>query len=310
VTKLSRCVYCLSVCILCLLGCAREKTTGNVIAFTSINANNPRSSQIELLAVESGDITPLPNSQGSGSGWAPAWSPDGKWIAYIVHVNNRNWPLYIIGADGEHKQKVLSGDLYHFPCWSPDGRQLSYSRNGNIWLAEISLNGDEFTLINQRQLTFLDRQYASVSSWSPDGQQIVFSSQMGDALGTAAYSDTTTAEIYIINVDGSGLQQLTNNTVHDNGARLSPDGQWIAFTSYRDGNYDIYAMRIDGTDVHNLTNNPASDGSPTWSPDGTQIAFVSDRDGNDEIYLMQADGSQPTRLTQTTSSDLNPAWQP
>ena len=83
----------------------------------------------------------------------------------------------------------------------------------------------------------------------------------------------------------------------------------IAFTSYRDGNFEIYVMDADGSNQIRFTNNPASDTSPAWSPDGSRIAFHSWRNGLPEIYVMDANGSNQTRLTNNlVDIDSTPAW--
>jgi Tol biopolymer transport system component len=84
----------------------------------------------------------------------------------------------------------------------------------------------------------------------------------------------------------------------------------IAFSSYRDGNFEIYTMNPDGTEQTRLTNNPGKDEYPSWSPDGKKVAFGSNRDGNAEVYIMNADGSNQTRLTDNPAFDHLPSWSP
>jgi TolB protein len=90
------------------------------------------------------------------------------------------------------------------------------------------------------------------SSWSPDGTKLAFyRGPEGDH------------DIYVINIDGSGLQRLTNGG--DNlGPSWSPDGNWIAFTSFRDGNNEIYIVQADGSRETRLTNSPTADWQPRW----------------------------------------------
>ena len=73
-------------------------------------------------------------------------------------------------------------------------------------------------------------------------------------------------EIYVVNVDGSGLTRLTNNTAQDDYATWSPDGRRIAFDSNRDGEWEIYVMNADGTVLRRLTDNAADDHTPAWRP--------------------------------------------
>ena len=118
-------------------------------------------------------------------------------------------------------------------------------------------------------------------------------------------------EVLVMNADGSGQTNLTNNAAADSAPAWSSDGTQIAFTSNRDaGNFDIYKMNADGSGQTRLTTDGSEDAFPAWSPDGTRIAFRSVRDGNQEIYVMFANGSLQTRLTFNTASDAFPNWSP
>jgi Tol biopolymer transport system component len=130
-------------------------------------------------------------------------------------------------------------------------------------------------------------------------------------------------EIYTMSEDGSDETRLTDEDANDFDPSWSPDGDKIAFVSFRDGsnNMEIYVMDADGSDQARLTDNDdALDREPSWSPDGDKIAFVSDRDSTGDIdepgditaiYSMNADdGSDVTRLTDDDANHLYPTWSP
>jgi Tol biopolymer transport system component len=111
-------------------------------------------------------------------------------------------------------------------------------------------------------------------------------------------------EVYVMNADGTGQTNLSNNPAWDGIPVWSSDGTKIVFSSMRDGDFEVYVMNVDGSGQTNLTNNPGqTDYNGSWSPDGTKIVFTSLRDGNSEIYVMNADGSGQTNISN------NPAWE-
>ena len=131
------------------------------------------------------------------------------------------------------------------------------------------------------------------------------------ANGLIAYvGGATDNEVFVMNPDGSGQTNLTNNPAIDESPSWAPGGKQLAFTSDRDGDFEIFTLDVVEAVIMQLTNNSAADEEPAWSPDGSRIVFQSDRDGNDEIYLMNADGTNQVRLTNNAAHDGKPAWSP
>ena len=144
---------------------------------------------------------------------------------------------------------------------------------------------------------------ATGPSLSPDGRRVAFS----------VWPAEGDWDIYVINVDGTGLRNLTDHPGFDGWRPAwSPDGTRLSFFSTRDdpANDEIYVMNSDGSDVIRLTDHPADDAHSTWSPDGSRIAFETNRRGNFDIYVMNSDGTAPTPLTDHPADDGWPAWSP
>lgn len=118
-------------------------------------------------------------------------------------------------------------------------------------------------------------------------------------------------EIYVMNTDGSNIRQLTYNFIQDTQPAWSPDGNFIAFSSDRDGSYvgnsDIFLMDSDGTGVINLTKTVGiNEYNAFWSLDGKKIGFLSDAGGFEDYYVMNVNGTG-IRLLQDFEF-LNFAW--
>lgn len=130
-------------------------------------------------------------------------------------------------------------------------------------------------------------------AWSPNGTQIVFTS---DKSGNA--------DIWIMNADGSNPKQITTDSNTDWDPAWSPDGSKIVFGHDRDGDeniFNIWVINVDGTNLRQLTfGDTGWEVEATWSPDGSKIAY-------DGIWVMNADG---TNLTKITVDGVQPSWSP
>lgn len=132
------------------------------------------------------------------------------------------------------------------------------------------------------------------------------------------------SQIFIANADGSNERTLIDSASLDYNASFSADGQWIVFTSERDGlgNSNLYRARADGSLVERLTDSPAVEDAASLSPDGSQVAFVSTRDGFlANIWVMDLKtkalrnltgvaGIQSADLNKSPSGFFRPSWSP
>lgn len=117
-------------------------------------------------------------------------------------------------------------------------------------------------------------------------------------------------DLYIANADGAAARLLLGGPEFDYNPVISPDGQWVFFTSDRSGSADIYRIRLDGSDLQRLTDDPAFDDQASLSPDGGRLAFVSDRGGFADIWVIELDTGAATNVTHSDAGDFRPSWSP
>jgi Tol biopolymer transport system component len=197
----------------------------------------------------------------------PAWSPDGKAIAFGAssYFTGHAKPAAIatVNADGAGFREVTEGPgNAGFPSWSPDGKRIVYRVAG-------SEQGLRIVTLQDHKVVTLTTEYDNFPAWSPKGDLIEFTSfRDGDF------------EIYTIRPDGSGVRRLTHTGGNDAHGIWSPDGEWIIFSSSRQGWKDeafvndsgpqpygeLFAMRADGSGVRQLTDNQWEDALPAFQP--------------------------------------------
>ncbi len=211
----------------------------------------------------------------SGGDWDPAWSPDGTRLAFEsdrARAVDRG-DIFVVNWDGSGLVQLTSDESDdREPAWSPDGRRIAFDRSG-IWVMSAA-DGSGATMVTLN---------GSHPSWSPDGSKIVFAGP--------------DRHVWMTQLDGSGLTQLTNSGYDDMPA-WSPDGTKIAFQhgSTWPDSWAIHFMKPDGTGTTQLT---LRGQRPSWSPDSRMVAYE-----DSGINVINVDGSGLTRV----GDGFAPAW--
>ncbi len=114
---------------------------------------------------------------------------------------------------------------------------------------------------------------------------------------------------------GLPLTRLTDGSWNDIHPAISPDGQWVAFSSNRDGQWDLYQLSLVSGEIQRITNTPHYDGHPSWSPDGKWLVYESyvanGKQSNLDLFIQPVDGSQAAiQLTNDPGADHSPSWSP
>ena len=122
-------------------------------------------------------------------------------------------------------------------------------------------------------------------------------------------------DLYLMELREGSTIQLTHTNEFESSPTWSPDGIWLAYEGFVDGNLEIFILPVDGSqDPIRLTNNIGADYQPAWSPAGRQIAFVSTRGGSSQIWLADLDNTMEDRFSQVSNipdaAASHPAWSP
>ena len=227
----------------------------------------------------------------------PAPSPSNKRKIAFRSDRDGNSEIYVMDEDGTGVIRLTDTPAYDgYPSWSPDGTRLAFVSDRDVRNGIYLMNADG------TNVTRLPGVIGENPIWSPDGKRIAFT---GTRQGFSY-------EIYVVNIDGSGLLNVTNNPQEDFAPAWSPDGKRLAFTSRRDnGTYSVYVANADGTGARRIVEGYSRE--PAWSPDGTRIAYVAQGEQNDtNIYVVNADGTGKKFVSggRAFTYDVSPAWSP
>lgn len=283
---------------------------GREIVYASTKFERPEirlSFESHLTAVDVSSGRKRRIAAGTEFAMQPNWSPHGYRIAYWS-VRGAQWDIWTVGANGGDPVQVTNDAALDWdPVWSPDGKFLYFAsdRSGsmNLWRAPI----DERTgrVSDEIEAVTTPSPYSGYMTFSRDGRRVAYVQRISTtSLQRVGFDPTREAVV-------GPPEPLTQGSLVAISPAVSPDGEWIAFSTQGGKREVLFVIRKDGSGLRQITDDNFRNRAPVWSPDGSRLGFYSNRSGKFEIWTIHPDGRHLEQLTHTGVGYVNyPSWSP
>ena len=225
---------------------------------------------------------------------SPAWSPDGRRIAYVSFENKK--PVVYVHSLLDGKRHVVANfkGSNSAPAWSPDGTRIAValSRDGGSQLFVVNADGSGVRRLSSSSGIDTEPRF------SPDGQSIYFTSDRGGS-----------PQIYRMGANGGDAQRVTFDGTYNVSPRPSPDGKRLAYVTRNSGKFQVAVLDLATKQVQVITDSDR-DESPSFSPNGRMILLATVTGGRGVLSAVSADGAVKQRLSIAAGDVREPAWGP
>ena len=276
------------------------------IAFVS---DRDGTSKIYVMNADGSGVVRLTNGPHADS--RPAWSPDGRKIAFARAGDSTACGIYVMNADGSGLARMTTACGDKSPTWSPDAARIAFAKwtLGSLSTGIYVMNADGSGVTRLTE-SLLDE----YPDWSPDGRRIAFNRYSESLVGDWI------SQVYVMDAGGTGIRRLTATgpaQFAEGGPAWSPDGSRIVFWSF---GFGIAAVGSNGGGVSSIykgANGLFTEGdvhfysTPDWSSDGRKVVFARDALGQRKLVIADVSGGGPLQALSTDSSsyeDYEPTW--
>ena len=226
---------------------------------------------------------------------SPAWSPDGRELAYVSFEAQKAVVWVQDVASGQRRSVANFRGSNSAPAWSPDGRQLvlSLSRDGGTQLFSMGRDGSGLKRLTQSNAIDTEATFA------PDGRMLYFVSDRGGG-----------PQVYRMPAAGGNAERVTFTGAYNISPAVSPDGRTLAYVSrLGGGTFRLHTMELASGNIQALTDTH-DDESPSFAPNGKLIIYASRAQGLDVLMTSTLDGRIKTRLLSSGLDVREPVWGP
>ncbi len=229
---------------------------------------------------------------------SPAWSPDGKRLAYVSFESGRS-AIYIQNVETAQRTRIVDfKGINSAPAWSPDGRKLAFtsSKAGNADIYVLDLESRKLVRITS------SRAIDTEAAWSPDGSSLVFTSDRGGS-----------PQIYQIAIGPDGAEgkarRLTYEGSYNARASFSADGSRLVMVHRSEGRFQIAVMELKGGQFTIISDTRLGE-SPSFAPNGDMVLYATEAGNKGVLEAASVESGTHQRLDFARGDVREPAWSP